>query len=247
MEILINTTQYLFMVTMLGMAAATAYFWLERDSLAPEFRPAATVAGIYTGLAAFMYFQMHMIVGTGGDIASLLALPVHYRYIDWVITTPLMLLNLTLLLQLAADKRGVIGVMLAADIAMITFGYFGERYANIPGMEFEAWTLFGMGCMAWLLLAYILYGVFGDAAKGKVLPVQQAFSNMRLFVTIGWAIYPLGFVAGMLATGDEARVWRELVYNVADLVNKVGLGLVALAAAQAVTRDLKIRQAMRDL
>jgi bacteriorhodopsin len=247
METLVLVTQYMFLVTMLGMAAATVFFWMERDSLSMEFRPAATVSGIYTAIAAYMYFKMHTIMGTDGDIATLLAFPTYYRYIDWVITTPLMLLNLAILLQLASDKKGVVGIMIAADVAMILFGYFGERYADIPGKGFEAWTLFGMGCLAWLLLLYIVYSILSEAAKDKVLPVRRAFERMRLFLVLGWAIYPIGFMLGALSDADVAKVLRELVYNFADLVNKVGLGLVAIFAARAITRDNQIREAMRKL
>ena len=59
MEALILITQYTFLITMLGMAAGTAYFWLERQSLAEEYRAVATIAGIYTAIAAFMYWRMH--------------------------------------------------------------------------------------------------------------------------------------------------------------------------------------------
>jgi sensory rhodopsin len=240
-------TQYMFLITMLGMGAATAYFWLERDSLTPEFRPAATVSGIYTGIAAIMYFKMQLLVGTSGNIQTLLDFPTHYRYVDWVITTPLMLLNLTILLQLTSERRGLIFIMLGADLAMIMFGYFGELYSNIPGKDFEAWTLFGMGSLAWLLLLYIIYDILGNAAKGKVAPVKKAFETMRLFITFGWAIYPLGFVIGMISHDPAAKLLRELVYNFSDLVNKIGLGLTAVFAAKQIIKDSAIRAAIRKI
>jgi sensory rhodopsin len=240
-------TQYMFLVTMLGMAAGSAYFWLERDTLSPELRSAATIAGIYTAIAAFMYWRMTGIVGTDGDPASVVALPTHYRYVDWIITTPLMLVNLMVLLQVTDEKRGLVVVMIGADVAMIAFGYFGELYSNVPGMEFEAWVMFGLGCLAYLILLYMMYSALADAAKDKVAPVKKAFLNMRLFILIGWMIYPLAFIIGMLAPGDGAKIARELLYNFADLINKVGLGLVALIAAKQISRDAAIRQAMRNL
>lgn len=247
MEGLILITQYTFLITMMGMFGATIFFWFERDGLAPEHRATATVAGIYTAIAGYMYFKMHGLVGTGGDVEGILALPTYYRYMDWIITTPLMLLNIALLLQLDDDKRGVIGILLGADIAMIVFGFFGERYANMPGREFETWTLFGLSCLAWLMLLYIVYGILTDAARDKVAPVRRAFYAMRLFITIGWSIYPIGFIIGALSDADAAKVVRELIYNFSDLINKVGLGLVAVIAARAITRDMQIRDAMRQL
>jgi sensory rhodopsin len=247
MQDLALITQYMFLVTMLGMAAGSAFFWFERDTLAPEFRSAATIAGIYTAIAAFMYWRMTGIVGTDGNPASVVALPTHYRYVDWVITTPLMLLNLMVLLQVTEEKRGLAFVLVAADVAMIVFGYFGEVYSRVPGMEFQAWVMFGLGCLAFLILLYMMYSVLAEAAKDKVAPVKKAFLNMRTFIVIGWMIYPIGFMVGMIAPGDGAKIARELVYNFADLVNKVGLGLVALIAARQISRDAAIRQAMRNL
>jgi bacteriorhodopsin len=237
----------MYIITMLGMAAGTAFFWLERDGLTLEFRPAASIAGIYTAIAAFMYFKMQALVGTNGDIQTLLDFPTHYRYVDWVVTTPLMLLNLAIILQLSRDRRGVIFIMIASDLAMIIFGYFGERYTHVPGKEFEAWVLFGMGCLAWLILLYIVYDILGGAARGKVEPVRKAFQAMRNFITFGWSIYPVGFVIGMLSDAPAAKVLRELLYNVADLTNKVGLGLVAVLAAKQIMRDSAIRAAMRKV
>lgn len=247
MDNLVLITQYMFLVTMLGMFAGTIFFWFERDTLSLEFRAAATVAGIYTGIAGFMYFKMHSVVGTDGNIETLLTLPTYYRYMDWILTTPLMLLNIALLLQLADDKRGVIGILLGADIVMIITGFFGELYANQPGRGFETWTLFGLSCLAWLMMLYIVYGILTETARDKVLPVRNAFHKMRLFITVGWAIYPIGFMIGALSDADAAKVIRELIYNFADLINKVGLGLIAVLAARAITRDNQIREAMRQL
>lgn len=246
METLVLVTQYTFLITMLGMAGGSVYFWLERDSLAEEYRSVATIAGIYTAIAAFMYWRMHNLVGLDGDINSLLMLPTHVRYIDWVITTPLILVTVGLLLKIQERSASILAVVVLADLLMIIFGYFGELYAN-AGQAFEAWTLFGMGCLAYVMLLYFFLQFFGQAAKEKVLPVQRAFKFMALFIAVGWAIYPLGFIVGLLSDADAAKVIRELVYNFADLVNKVGLGVVVLAAALSLTKDARIKEAVRTL
>jgi len=246
MDTFVLITQYTFVITMLGMAGSTAYLWLERDGIAPEYRPAATVAGIYTAIAAFMYWQMWNYVGLDGNIQPLLDLPTHIRYIDWIITTPLILLTIALILDVPSKRAGLVWIVIAADIAMIIFGYFGELFADQPDRAFESWTMFGLGCLAYLLLLYIVIGFFSESAQDKVKPVKKAFRFMVIFIAVGWAIYPIGFLFGM-SDLEGMKVARELVYNIADLVNKVGLALVALFAAKAITRDTQIRSAMRDL
>jgi bacteriorhodopsin len=246
METLVLITQYTFLITTLGMAAGSVYFWLERDSLAEEYRSVATVAGIYTAIAAAMYWRMHGVVGLDGDIETLLQLPTHVRYIDWIITTPLILATVGLLLKIQERSASILAIVILADILMIVFGYFGELYAN-AGRSFEAWTLFGMGCLAYVMLLYIFLQFFGEAAKEKVLPVQRAFRFMALFIALGWSIYPLGFVIGLASDAEVAKVLRELSYNVADLVNKVGLGIVVMTAALSLTKDARIKEAVRTL
>lgn len=246
MDTLVLITQYSFMVTMLGMAAATVYMLIERDGIAAEYRPAVTVAGIYTAIAAFMYWNMYTQVGLDGDIQSILDLPTHVRYVDWIITTPLILLTIALVLEIPQKRLGLVLLVLAADVAMIIFGYFGELYSNEVGMQFQAWTMFGAGCLAYLLLLFIVLSFFADTASEKVAPVQRAFRLMALFIAIGWTVYPIGFLFGM-SDAEIMKVAREFVYNIADIINKIGLGVVTISAVVGITRDAQVRQAMRDL
>lgn len=247
MEGFVLITQYTFLISVFAMAGGTAYFWLERDSIAEEFRPAVVVAGIYTGIAAFMYWQMHTTVGLDGDVQKLLAMPTHVRYIDWIVTTPLILVTIGLLLQLQERRLGLLAIVVAVDIAMIIFGYFGELFAAQEFKDFEAWTMFGLAFMAYLMLLYLLVQFFGEAAQDKAAPVKRAFKFTTLFIVVGWMIYPLGFILGLVWDAEAAKVARELVYNIADIVNKVGLGMVVLITAKNITRDAQIKEAMRNL
>jgi sensory rhodopsin len=240
-------TQYMYLVTFLGMASAALYFFMERDSLSDEFKSTATVAGIYCGIAAFMYWKMHNLVGLDGTVESIMRFPTEFRYIDWIITTPLMIIKFGLLLQIADDKKAIVWIMVAADIIMIVAGYFGERMLNTGGATFEVWTLFALGCLAWLVLLFIMFSSLTEFARDKVAPVRRAFTGMRMFITFGWAIYPIGYMVACFSDGEGVKIARELIYNVADLVNKVGLGLVVVIAAKQITKDAKIREALRQI
>jgi sensory rhodopsin len=72
-------------------------------------------------------------------------------------------------------------------------------------------------------------------------------SRLKLFIVFGWLIYPLGFLITLLSNSPEVRVTRELIYNVADLFNKVGFGMVAVYAVQQIMREDRIRKAMVEL
>merc|ERR1712019_68679 len=111
-------------------------------------------------------------------------------------------------------------------VAMLAFGYLGET-SVLP-----AWPAFGLGLAGW---AFILFEIFAGEAGGTVLDCSQAvatsYNNMRLIVTVGWAIYPAGYLFGyLLGSVDETSL--NVVYNIADFVNKIAFVLACWAAAK---------------
>ncbi len=108
---------------------------------------------------------------------------------------------------------------------MLIAGFLGE-IGSAP-----AWPAFIVGMAAWL---YIIYEVFsGEAGKLNAssgnAAAQSAFSTIRLIVTIGWAIYPLGYILGVGSNPDMANA--NIIYNLADFINKIAFGLAIYVAA----------------
>jgi len=214
-----------FWVISMGMLAATAFFFMERGSVASGWRTSVTVAGLITGIAFIHYMYMRGVwVQTGES-------PTVYRYIDWLITVPLQMVEFYLIL--AAVRKvpgGIFWRLLIGSLVMLVGGYMGEAgYIN---------SLLGfiIGMAGWL---YILYEVFSGeagkaAAKSGNKGLVTAFSAMRMIVTIGWAIYPLGYVFGYLTGGVDANS-LNVIYNLADFINKIAFGLVIWAAAMQNT------------
>ena len=210
-----------FWVISMGMLAATAFFFMERSSVAPGWKTSVTVAGLVTGIAFIHYMYMRGVwVQTGES-------PTVYRYIDWLITVPLQMIEFYLIL--AAVRKvpgGIFWRLLIGSLVMLIGGYLGEA-DYIPAM-----LGFVIGMAGWL---YILYEVFSGeagkaAAKSGNKGLVTAFSAMRMIVTIGWAIYPLGYVFGYLTGGVDANS-LNVIYNLADFINKIAFGLVIWAAA----------------
>ena len=214
-----------FWVISMGMLAATAFFFMERGSVASGWRTSVTVAGLVTGIAFIHYMYMRGVwVQTGES-------PTVYRYIDWLITVPLQMVEFYLIL--AAVRKvpgGIFWRLLIGSLVMLIGGYMGEAgYIN---------SLLGfiIGMAGWL---YILYEVFSGeagkaAAKSGNKGLVTAFSAMRMIVTIGWSIYPLGYVFGYLTGGVDANS-LNVIYNLADFINKIAFGLVIWAAAMQNT------------
>ena len=205
--------------------AATVFFFLERGSVAPEWKISITVAGLVTGIAFMHSMYMRSVWVTTGDS------PIIYRYIDWVITMPLLALQFYLILSAVRKVSSIIfWKLLIATLVMVCGGYAGEAGYILPFLGFLIWMT------AWI---YILYEIFaGELGKLVARSTNRAlittFETMRMIVTIGWAIYPLGYVFGYLTGGIDSNT-LNVVYNFADFINKIAFGLVIWVAATANT------------
>lgn len=242
-NLLVLATQYMFWVGFVGMAAGTLYFLVERNSLAPEYRSTATVAALVTFVAAIHYYFMKQAVGESGLLSEIDGFPTEIRYIDWLVTTPLLLIKFPLLLGLKGGKgRSLLTKLVIADIIMIIGGYIGESSINLAGgfTQLGLWA-YVVGCIAWFYIIYLLFTNVTKAAEDKPAPIREALLQMRLFILIGWAIYPVGYAVTLFAPGIEVQLVRELIYNFADLINKVGFGLIAFFAVKTMsaTKNLK--------
>ena len=147
--------------------------------------------------------------------------PVVFRYVDWFITVPLQIVEFYLILAAITVVRvQLFWKLLIASLVMLLGGYLGE----IGALDYNFGFIVGFA--AWI---YIIYEIFnGEAATTAVASGNkaglQAFKALRLIVTVGWAIYPIGYLLG---NSDALNI----TYNIADLINKAAFGLAIWAAA----------------
>ena len=156
--------------------------------------------------------------------------PTELRYVDWLITVPLQILEFYLiLLAVTKVKISLFWKLLVSSLVMLVFGYLGEAgYLNNI-------IAFSIGMLGWIYVIYLIY--FGEAKKVNAISnnsaSQMAFNAIRLIVLIGWAIYPIGYVLGNFGDlGMEGMKAMNSIYNLADLVNKTAFGIVIWAAAK---------------
>jgi sensory rhodopsin len=239
-------TQYSFLATFIAFCAATFFFVLERDSLPVEYRSTASISACYLGIAAVNYFLMLAYAPANGSFDSLVKFPTELRYIDWLLTTPLMLIKFPSLLG-AASNRMLLILLIVADVIMIVTGYAAEVIFRRGGSGNEVWAFFLVGCLAFLFILYLLYAVVTAAQEDALGPISDGLDNMKKFILIGWSIYPILFIVIMISNTAEVKVVRELLFNVADAFNKIGLAVIAVSAARAVARDREIKEAMSRL
>ena len=215
-----DMTGITFWLVTAAMLAATVFFFAERDVVKGKWKTSLSVAGLVTGVAFWHYLYMR---GVWADTGTS---PTVYRYIDWLITVPLQIIEFYLILRVCTNVgSGLFWKLLGASLVMLIAGFLGE-IGSAP-----AWPACIVGMVAWL---YIIWEVFsGEAGKLNAssgnAAAQSAFSTIRLIVTIGWAIYPLGYILGVGSNPDMANA--NIIYNLADFINKIAFGLAIYVAA----------------
>ena len=203
------------------MAAGALFFWMERSTVKASWQTSLTVACLVCFVAFWHYMYMRDVwVATGES-------PTVYRYIDWLITVPMQIVEFYLILAACtAVSLGVFWKLLVGSLVMLLGGYFGETGMLSPMVGFV------VGMAGW---GFIIYYIFvGEAAQIKDSAGNEnlvmAFDGIKWIVTVGWAIYPIGYFMGYLGGGVDSAGLNTL-YNLADLVNKFLFGLVIWYAA----------------
>merc|ERR1712146_101905 len=211
-----------FWIISIAMIAATVFFFAEASTVHDHWRTSLHVGGLVTLVAGvhYMYMREYWV--------QLHKSPVVYRYIDWTITVPLQMIEFNLILKAAGAQIGPAGFwkLLIGTVLMLVFGYVGE---TTPGM---GWPGFIGGLCGW---AFILFEIFagesGKKAKDCSAAVSKSFGNMRVIVSLGWSIYPLGYFLGFL-TGAVDQGTLNVTYNLADFINKIAFVLACWACAK---------------
>jgi hypothetical protein len=204
-----------------AMMATTVFLFVERQSVALHWRLSLTVAGLVTLIAFFHYMYMReMWVET-------LSTPLVYRYIDWFLTVPLQFVEFYFILSAVSQvKASFFWKILIASIVMLVAGYLGEA------MLYDVLQSFVVGMAAWLYILYLIWfgeGVQAKNASGNASAIS-AYNAIRYIVTFGWAIYPLGYTFGLLMQTLDPNM-LNLIYNLADIINKIAFALFIWHAA----------------
>lgn len=218
-----------FWLISMALVASTVFFFIERDRVSSKWKTSLTVSGLVTLVAAVHYFYMRDVWVATGET------PTVYRYIDWLITVPLLMVEFFLILSaITAVPARIFWKLIGGTTIMLVFGYLGEAG------YMSATVGFAIGMVAWF---YVLYEIFlgetGKISAEQASPaVQQAFNLMRYIVTFGWAIYPLGYVLGYMAGSVDADT-LNIIYNLADVLNKIAFGLIIWSVAVSETENAK--------
>jgi sensory rhodopsin len=231
-----NYVAFTFFVGTMAMMGASVFFFFEMSNVDKKWRTSLLVSGLITFIAAVHYYYMrgyHLETGES---------PVFFRYVDWILTVPLMCVEFYLITKKAGGKIGLLWQLIFASLVMLVTGYIGEA---IYGKETQSWIWGFISSVAYFYIVYLIW--FGEVAKlaNNAGPaVQKAVKSLGWFVLVGWAIYPLGYIAGTEGGLFGIKMFQglsmDIIYNIGDAINKIGFGLVIYALSQSDKTETKL-------
>jgi len=209
-------TYRLFMVATVGMLAGTVFLLMSSREVDPKWRRGVYVSAIVTGIAWYHYQKMTVSFASGDFDTPL-------RYVDWILTVPLMLVEVIAVTSVGAVAAAKFKSWGLAAVVMIGAGYYGET-ASAGSQQY--WIGFVVSMAAYVYILRALQAEGGDLKAAE----SEQFEKIKQLILVGWVIYPVGYLAPLV--GGDLGDLRELLYTIADMINKIGLGVLVLGMAR---------------
>lgn len=224
-----------------ALSAATLFFWFGRAQVAYQYRTAMTITGLVTFIAAYHYLRIFESWTEAYDVVNgvitATGVPFNdaYRYVDWLLTVPLLLIELILVMGLSRQETLSRGFRLGALAAlMVVLGYPGEIAATAGGRWI--WGIASMIPFLWIV--YELFVGLSDAVETQPEAARGLVATARWVTVLSWSFYPLVYFTGAVGLeGSVANTVVQVGYTIADLVAKAGFGVLIFLIAVAKSRD----------
>jgi bacteriorhodopsin len=241
---MLTDNQFSIVYNMLSLGLASMLFtslflFVSRDRVLPRYRMAVTVSATVTAIAAYHYFRMfdsfnHAFAGAGeAAVNNPYAYNVGYRYVDWLLTVPLLLVETVAVLAIGRLlQKKLLNTLVPAAAAMIVLGYPGDAKLDLFGISAPIW-----GALSTIPFLYILYILFVELTKSlerQSEEVRETVKKLRLLLIATWGVYPITFIMAMNAEGWDAAAFvnREVGYTIADVLAKCLYGLIIFKIAR---------------
>jgi bacteriorhodopsin len=241
METLLSAGQYqlvynAFSFTFATMAATTLFLWLGRSQVSATYRTALTISGLVTAIAAYHYFRIFeswseaYTFKDGAIVATGYAFNDAYRYVDWLLTVPLLLIELILVMGLSSSETISKSMKLGSAAAlMIVLGYPGEIADNNT-------TRMIWGTLSAIPFCYIMWQLFaglGASIASQPDNAREMIKTARLLTFASWGFYPIVYMIPYTSlSGATVETAVQIGYTIADLIAKAGVGVLIYMIAR---------------
>ena len=231
-----NLVYAVFSFGLISMLACTVYTLVSQSRVLAKYRNALVMSSMVTFIAAYHYWRIFnsfvessegMTVNVSGDQD---AFNEAYRYVDWLLTVPLLLVEVIAVLALAATvARSLIVRLVPAAAAMIALGYPGEISSDQ-----NTQILYGvLSTIPFLYILYVLFVELGKSLDRQPAGVAETVGRLRLLLIATWGVYPIAYIFNIV--GDESAssfVAVQVGYTIADILAKCVFGLTILKIAR---------------
>ncbi len=241
----LTTGQYTLVYNVLSlviaaMGACTIFFLFSRDLVSRKYRVALYVSAVVTLIACYHYFRIFAswesayVLQDGTYVPSGTPFNDAYRYVDWLLTVPLLMVELIAVLNLAWDKaKGLFVSLASAAFLMILLGYPGEISSDST-TRIVFWCL---SMVPFLYIMYVLYFRLGDSLGSQPQIVRSYVSIIRNLTLIAWSFYPIAYLFNEFKDAGFGIAAVQVGYSIADVVAKCGYGIIIYWIARAKTED----------
>ncbi len=218
------------------MLACTVYTLVSQQRVLAKYRNALVMSSMVTFIAGYHYlriFDSFKHATTDGTVlldGSQNAFNEAYRYVDWLLTVPLLLVEVVAVLALTASvSRSLIMRLVPASAAMIALGYPGE-ISEVRGDQ----ILFGvLSTIPFLYILYVLFVELGKSLERQPEGVAKSVANLRLLLIATWGVYPIAYMFNIWGTASqESFVAVQVGYTLADVLAKCVFGLTIFKIAR---------------
>lgn len=242
----------IFSMTVATMGAAALFLFLSRAYVDEPYRPALLISGLVVSIACYHYFMIrhswhdaytlsgNAYKGTGAAFNDF------YRYADWILTVPLLMVELVAVLRLEASKsRSLLTRLVIAAALMIALGYPGEVISSPEGYT----TRIVWGALSSVPFFYILYVLWTEltaSLANQPVAARKLIEIARLVILITWAVYPIAYALGGTPDALKAKaagqgdasgiVYLQVGYAIADMTAKAGFGVLIYLIARAKSK-----------
>jgi bacteriorhodopsin len=220
-----------FSLTFAVFLGSAIFFFISRMDVSPAYRMAVTISGVIVTIAGYHYFQImrsfeKAAAGQGGFNEA-------YRYVDWVVTVPLLLTELVLVLSIAPERRrALLNKLVPYSFLMIVLGYPGE----VSGDATTSWIFWALSMVFFVLILMTLFGELTKQIEVENAAVQGTLRSLRTVLLVTWSFYPIAYLAPvLLADAGLAFVIVNVGYAIADITAKAGYGLMIHHVAKVKT------------
>jgi bacteriorhodopsin len=223
------------------LAAATLFFWLGIGQVKQEYKLALIVTGLVTFIAAYHYFRIGQswvdayTLVDGVHVPTEKAFNSAYRYVDWLLTVPLLLIELILVMSLSRSETVSRATSLGlAALLMVALGYPGEvSESNNVRLIFGTLSM-----IPFLWIVFQLYVGLGKAIESQPISARGLVRTARNVTVLSWCFYPVVYFAGAVGLeGATSTVIVEVGYTVSDIIAKAGFGVLIFMIAMRKSED----------